>query len=804
MVLLTTNLTKLRQWRPLLRSLLALVLIVIGLGPIAAQAATPVTADPPVQRAEALRSLLFDMQMTLAAQERPDDATLAALTVSEDEGWFVTMRQYAPDAAALLQAALTSAVDAAQHGNSAAFAAARSQSWIAILNGAEQIVLQAVTDGDIATARQWLLVREFRQATRFSRPNADATLALMALEQGTITTVDAVAAIRADLLDTYQARLTTALRTLAAADAQGFALRSAEQAAAAQGYFAILEPAYAEQRQAQAGAALAADFAALTAASLDPTTAAATITAQLATIEAALDGFRAAPLRPAEQAQRAGQLLRFLNLVDVEYGRGVRNGMVTSDLEIREAVTFFTGARTAFDDLRDLLAAEDPAQAAQLTAGFAQLEEIIDQAVTREAVADVAVVDALVTSLHDQLQATMPAAWLRRDNSADFDVIQTALDNMEAAVANGDYTLAESARVDAYAILESGPEARIQAFAAQYKLPIEDLFWYGQGESQGLAYLIGQQADLAAIKKTRGALDAQLAAAETAISGNSSPFALATNAAIIVFREGLEAVLILASLMAGFKSLEKRRLRKPMWWGAGVAGIVSVLTWMLAQGLLTSLARYGETLEAIVSLIAIGVLLLITNWFFHQNYWTDHIAGLHAKKKGLAGGAAGQWLGLAMLGFTSVYREGFETVLFLQALVLEGGIAIIVLGTLIGLAATLLIGVVLFRLQVRLPYKKMLIVTGIFIGMVLLTMVGNTVHVLQLVGWLPLHPIRFITLPYWLGMWFGLYATWEGIVLQVVAGAFVIGSYFVAEQMQKRTITQRSQRHSSSATQPAS
>ena len=63
-------------------------------------------------------------------------------------------------------------------------------------------------------------------------------------------------------------------------------------------------------------------------------------------------------------------------------------------------------------------------------------------------------------------------------------------------------------------------------------------------------------------------------------------------------------------------------------------------------------------------------------------------------------------------------------------------------------------------------------------------------------SWLPLHPIRFLTPPYWLGMWFGLYATWEGIVLQVMAGAFVIGSYFVAENMQKRTIKQRAQRNS--------
>jgi high-affinity iron transporter len=215
----------------------------------------------------------------------------------------------------------------------------------------------------------------------------------------------------------------------------------------------------------------------------------------------------------------------------------------------------------------------------------------------------------------------------------------------------------------------------------------------------------------------------------------------------------------------------------------------------LAQSVITSLARYGETLEALVSIIAIGVLLLITNWFFHQSYWIDHMASLHTKKKGIVGGAAGQWLGLAMLGFTSVYREGFETVLFLQALVLEAGIGAVVLGVLAGLAGTFLIGWVIFRLQVRLPYKKMLIVTGVFIGVVLLTMVGNTVHILQLIGWLPLHPLRFLTLPYWLGMWFGIYATWEGIILQAAASAFVLGSYFLAEYLQKRSHKQRLQRH---------
>lgn len=169
------------------------------------------------------------------------------------------------------------------------------------------------------------------------------------------------------------------------------------------------------------------------------------------------------------------------------------------------------------------------------------------------------------------------------------------------------------------------------------------------------------------------------------------------------------------------------------------------------------------------------------NWFFHKIYWTEWIAGFHTRKRRIISGEAGLWLGLVMLGFTSVYREGFETVLFLQALVLESGIRVVLSGVAAALAGVCLIGFVTFRLQVNLPYKKMLIVTGILIGAVLLQMVGSTVHVFQVVGWLPIHAISGQSLPYWTGMWFGIYATWEGLCLQTLAAAFVIGSYYLAE-----------------------
>lgn len=379
----------------------------------------------------------------------------------------------------------------------------------------------------------------------------------------------------------------------------------------------------------------------------------------------------------------------------------------------------------------------------------------------------------------------MPDAWQAANPAGDFDVIGAMLDQMETAARAGQYDFAESARLEAYALLEMGPEARLMVFAPQLKLRLEELFWNGTNEPKGLAYLLSQQASVQAIKASRTALNGVLAEARDTLGASSAPTAVATNAGVIVFREGLEAVLILASLLGSLKRAEEQKYRRPIWLGGLLAVLTTILTWIIAQHVLMALARYGERLAAVVSLIAIAILLLITNWFFHKVYWTGWIANFHTQKKRLLNGENGLMLGLVVLGFTSIYREGFETVLFLQALVLEGGAGVVLTGVAVALAGVALIGVITFKLQSNLPYKKMLIYTGIMIGAVLLVMVGNTVHVLQVVGWLPIHVIP-IVVPTWLSTWFGLFATWEGISLQIASAIFVIGSYYWAEYLNHR------------------
>ena len=192
-----------------------------------------------------------------------------------------------------------------------------------------------------------------------------------------------------------------------------------------------------------------------------------------------------------------------------------------------------------------------------------------------------------------------------------------------------------------------------------------------------------------------------------------------------------------------------------------------------------------------------SVLLVIMNWFFHNVYWNDHLANFHKKKHSLMGAKVGQGVGLAILGFTAMYREGFETVLFMQSLVLQSGTWIVVGGASLALVLVSLVGVLVFVMQTKLPHKKMLIATGGMICVVLFVIVGNTTHILQVVGWAPIHPLPII-LPYWSGLWLGTYATFEGISLQVIAVTFVVGSYFVAEGLKRRELNRKLEGNSES------
>jgi len=103
----------------------------------------------------------------------------------------------------------------------------------------------------------------------------------------------------------------------------------------------------------------------------------------------------------------------------------------------------------------------------------------------------------------------------------------------------------------------------------------------------------------------------------------------------------------------------------------------------------------------------------------------------------------------------------------------------------LGGLAVAAVAVSTFKLERKLPYKKMLIVTGVLLTLVLMVMMGKTVRVMQGVGWVPITPVD-VQLPYWTGIWLGLFPTVETMLAQLGGGVFVIGSYLLAERLKHR------------------
>jgi high-affinity iron transporter len=743
----------------------------------------------PWRAGERVSDLLFDAQEALLLSQSGAASRSATAAERVVAGRFrAGLRRDAPAQLRAIDAALSDAAAAAASGDEVGLAAARGRARAAIFAASYRAALAAIRRGDAKGARGWLLLREFRQSTRFTRPGVDATVAVRALAGGKATPEATLDAVRKDLLDAYQAQMRVNLDAARTAAERGFDPRWAETAATAAGYWRILAPTYRQQR---------GDSQAETANHVFGRLAASAASGKHRGFDSArrrvadlTHGFTAAEFTAAEQARRAQQLLRFVELIPIEYDHGVDGTRVTVPFELQEALAFHKAGVAALADLEAELERRDAAALNVAEDELRKLGAYSSEAADGRRVATVETVKESASRATDALEGAYPQQWKESSVDTDFDLIDISLDRMESEIGAGRFDQAEQARLETYAFIEFGPEFRLRAFDPQLATEIEGLVWFGARGEQGLAQLISGHASVRDVRETRVALDEALGQARATLGEDASGISVITNAALVVFREGLEAVLIIAAITASFAGA-MRPLRRPVLIGAALALPASFGLWVAAQTILSSLSRYGEKLEAITGLVAIAVLLIVLNWFFHRVYWTGWISR-HRKRgqKILAAAATGgaltaQLVGLYLLGFTSVFREGFETVLFLQALELGTGPWVVAAGVSLGLIATAAVGALTFVFERRLPYRRMLIVTGVLIALVLVTVVGNTVRSMQGVGWIGVTPID-LEMPLWLGTWFGVFPSVQTLAAQAAAIAFVIGSYFLAERMRKR------------------
>ena len=276
------------------------------------------------------------------------------------------------------------------------------------------------------------------------------------------------------------------------------------------------------------------------------------------------------------------------------------------------------------------------------------------------------------------------------------------------------------------------------------------------------------------------------------------------DSAILVFREGLETILVLAAVMASFLGAN-RVYRRPVAAGGGLAVLAGIATWFAVVWLIGQFHGGEFDVQAATGLPALVVLLIVMNWFFHRVYWTGWISGHHKRRRSLLAAdpqtnMRRMLLGLALLGFTSVYRECFEIVIFLQNLRQLYGASVVLEGVVIGCLFTAATGVLTFALHQRLPYRRLLIITGVMLLFVLVVSVGEEVNEMQLAGWIGTTTVGGLHLPGWMGTWFSLFNNWETFIGQGIALLVVVGSYVAAQYLRSWRPRRRGEQPAQQAT----
>ena len=265
---------------------------------------------------------------------------------------------------------------------------------------------------------------------------------------------------------------------------------------------------------------------------------------------------------------------------------------------------------------------------------------------------------------------------------------------------------------------------------------------------------------------------------ELTSTGLGAPSVVAGQSFLIIFREGLEAVLLLSALLGYLEAAKASQYRKPVVIGMGAAVAASVVIFFVLRVVLDSLPFGREVLEAVTAIVATVVLFYVSFWLIarlEQRRWLEFL-----RSRVWSAVSVGSTTALVLVGFTAVFREGFETSLMYQALVSFGTglVGWILLGLALGLAALTVVAYGIFKLGRKLPIKTFLSGAVVLLMATSVAFLGNAVRSLQeadVIGLTPLHgwPRAPIFLSQALGYWPSkeTVLTQAALALVYVAGA---------------------------------
>lgn len=252
------------------------------------------------------------------------------------------------------------------------------------------------------------------------------------------------------------------------------------------------------------------------------------------------------------------------------------------------------------------------------------------------------------------------------------------------------------------------------------------------------------------------------------------------DASLILLREGLEAMLILLTLVTSLRAAKQRKGLKWVYAGAvaGVLGSVGLaLVLQLAVPSLTSGAN-REMIEGFVGILAVLVMFLVGIWLHSKSSISKWNSYMNRQMKMAT--ATGSFVSMFSLSFLAVFREGAETILFYVGILSRITTSQLLLGIALAVILLVVAAYIMLRMTSRfLAYQIFFWMTWLIYALAF-KMLGVSIHALQLTAILPSHLIDGLpTLD-----WIGLYPTWEGVLPQML---FVLAVLLVSWKQRERS-----------------
>ena len=315
-----------------------------------------------------------------------------------------------------------------------------------------------------------------------------------------------------------------------------------------------------------------------------------------------------------------------------------------------------------------------------------------------------------------------------------------------------------------------------------------------------LRNMIEQRSEYENIVKKIGEIQQGLDESERLVSGigTIAPGIAFSASFSIIFREGLESALIVGAIITYLEASRNDRFKKHVYYGIILAAGATALTWIIAEFFIELSGASRELIEAIAGISAVAVLFWVSFWVLNKietKKWIEFV-----KSKVWKATTTGSVMVFVLLSFFTVYREGFETVLFYQAMLsyAKHMELFVILGLIIGLAVIIGVAFIVRKLGKKLPLRVLFGLTMGIGAYMSITFLGNAIREFQEVGYITTtHLFGIIPrLDVNLATMTGIHPTLETIIAQLILlSVYLVGStYILVIQPRRKRLIQSSRK----------